>query len=160
MVSFWLPWGLPLNVHKVIFCLPCGLPLNGQKVYLLTANRGFLLFSFDELEFLWWQFTTVFENIVPIFWEFVCYSWGCCCEIIIKEDVELWGDICSFNIQNQSDTSCMICWYTKINGFSWLRCPFWNRFILKRFGIEDEARRSKSMKLFHSIMSFGWLKTL
>ena len=52
----------------------------------------------------------------------------------------------------------MIRRYTKINGLSWLRCPFWDRFHLEKFRIEDEAIQSKCMKLFHSGMSFGWWK--
>ena len=30
---------------------------------------GFHFSSYAELELLWWQFTMVFENIVPIFWD-------------------------------------------------------------------------------------------
>ena len=90
----------------------------------------------------------VFEKIVPIIWDFFCYPCGFCCKTIIKDDVELWRNISSFEIQNQSDTSYMLRKYTKINGLCWLRCPFLNRFILTNFGIEDEARQSKSMKFF------------
>ena len=108
-------------------------------VYLWTVSHVFPLFSFDELEFLWWQFTMVVEKIVPILWEFVFNPCGCCCKIIIKHDVELRRNISSFDIYNQSDTSYMLQRYTKINGLSRSRCPFWDKFLLTKFGIEDEA---------------------
>ena len=117
-------------------------------VPLWTVSQGCTLFPYAELEFLRWQFTMVFEKIVPIVWEFVCCPCGCCCKISIKEDVELWRNIYRFEIQNQSNTSCMMRRFIKMNGLYWSRCPFWNIFLLTNFGIEDEARRSKSMKFF------------
>ena len=129
-------------------------------VSLWTVSWDFPLFSYAELEFIWWQFTMVFEKIISIVWEFVCYPCGYYCKIIVKDDENLWRNISSFEIQNQSDTSWMLRQYTKINGLYWLRLPFWNRFLLTKFGVEDEARRSKSMKMFHSSISFCWQKML
>ena len=71
----------------------------------------------------------------------------------MKDDVELWRNISSFDIHNESNTSCMLRRYTKINVLSWFRCPFWNQFFSTLFGIWDERRQYKGVRLFHSSMS-------
>ena len=63
---------LPLYGQKVNCCLPYGIPLNGQSC--------FPIFSLCWLELLWWKFTIVVENIIPIVFEFFCYLCGCCCK--------------------------------------------------------------------------------
>ena len=66
----------------------------------------------------------------------------------------MWRNISSFDIQNQDKTSCMLRQFTKINGLSWSRCPFWNIFLLIKFGIENEAMRSKSIYFFTLVCPF------
>ena len=62
----------------------------------MKFQLGFPLFSDAKLEFLWWKFTMVFEKIVPIVLEFVCYPRWCCYKVVIKDGVELWRNISSF----------------------------------------------------------------
>ena len=116
------------------------------------VSRVFPLFSDAELEFLWWQFTMVVENNVPIVRYFVCYPCGCCCKIFIKDNVELQRNISSFYIKNQSNNFCVLRRYTKINILSRLRCSFWDWFLLTNFWIQGWSKsiwRYEIVSLYH-----------
>ena len=93
MVSGWVVVYLKVYLWTVSGCVDVYLEISlwtisrRVVVYLVVLlwmfSQSFPLFSYTELEFLWWQFTMVFEKFVPIVWEFVCYNCGCCCKVMM-----------------------------------------------------------------------------